>query len=444
MVKWFNKYMKDPKREPVLVDYVRTPLGSNRGTLKRLRGDDMFIHTIKTLVDRNEAIPVDDYGDVIAGCNSQIGACALDIAKTAALAAHLPMHIPGVSINRQCASGMQACYFAWMSIATGEKDVVLAGGVESQNTYPIMADMNVAMGGTKVQTFPPNPRISTNPYIKESEKKYNGEMSGQINSAEIMGNVWQEKSGLERSEFRRQLDEIAMLSHKKAGETWDQRAEEIEPIKVPKLDENGKPIVQRNGMLIEGETEITSRDESPRPVPEKTNMKKLGRLRGIVKRKTGLLTAGNSCPTSDGAAATIWTSRGYAEEHGLKIRASLDSCYACGTDAVLMLTGPIEAAPVALKRAELTMDDMSVIEINEAFSTVVWASCDGLGLDYKDPRLNPLGGAISIGHPTGATGCRLIGTITHQLEASQKSYGIGTLCVGLGMGIAAVVRREGG
>jgi len=449
MVKWYSKFSSNPKYEPVIVDYVRTPLGSKKGTLWRLRGDDMFIHCLKTIVKRNESkIPLTDYEDVICGCNSQIGTTALDVAKVAAIAAGLPMKVPGVSLNRQCASGMQAAIFAWQQIATLDKQCVIIGGVEAQNSYPIGADMTVVGEGNRVQTVPPNPGLVKNPEVVESTKKYSemtgisADIAGQINSAEVMGWVWLKKSGLPKEEFRRQLDELSCLSHAKACKTWDIRAKEIAPIEVPKLDEQGKPIVDEKGQPIPGQTEITSKDEGPRDMPVDKMMSKIATLPGIVKRKSGLLTAGNSCPTTDGAAAMILTSRQYAEEHGLKIRATLESFYVTGSDTVLMLTGPIEAIPRALKRAELKLDNMDIIEINEAFSTVVWASGYELGFDYKDPRFNPCGGAIAIGHPTGMTGCRLIGTIMNQLELSQKSYGVGSLCVGLGMGIAAVVKRE--
>jgi acetyl-CoA acetyltransferase family protein len=435
MVSWYSKHFTNPKLEPVLIDYVRTPLGSKKGTLRRLRGDDMLVHCLKSIMERNQGVNPVDIGDVIAGCNSQIGACALDVAKTAALSAGLPMSVPGVSLNRQCASGMQALYFGWMELACGDKEAVLVGGVESQNVYPIMADMDV--GGKVVS---PNSLMAKNPEIIASAAKYGGNIGGQILSAEYMAQWWHKKSGLSREEFRRQLDETAYLSHMKAVKGAELRHQEIVPIPVPKLDENGNPLVTGDGAIIEGQTELSYVDESVRP---NTTMEKLATLKPIVMRRSGFLTAGNSCPTTDGACAMLWTTRGYAEEHSLKVRATLEACYNTGSDTVLMLTGPIESMPPALKRAELTFDDMSVIEINEAFSSVVWASCHELGLDYHDPRFNPLGSAMAIGHPTGMTGCRLLGTILHQLEASQKTYGIASLCVGLGMGIGGIIKREG-
>ena len=244
MAKWFDKYYSNPKREPVIIDYVRTPLGAKKGTLKYLRGDDMLVHTLRTIYNRNnDAVNFDEVGkqglgDVIAGCNSQIGACALDVAKCASLAAGMPMSFPGVTLNRQCASGMQACVFGYEAIACGDKDVVVTGGVESQNVYPIMADMNVANGGPGGIniTVAPNPQINVNPFIQESYKKYaqyEPGMQGQIYAAEVMGRVWQDKSGLSADEFRSQLDQLSVWSHEKAGQHFDDRALKSNLSKLP-------------------------------------------------------------------------------------------------------------------------------------------------------------------------------------------------------------------
>lgn len=434
----------DPKREPVLVDYVRTPIGKKGGKVVRLRGDDLTIHCVNALVDRNKWLKdnLKLAGDVIMGCNSQIGSCALDIGRTTALGSKLDWVTPGVSLNRQCASGMQATHFGWMEIASGEKDVVIVGGVEVQNAYPIMADMIV-----DGQTIPPNKKILQNPTVAASSKKYGvdmfpnqpnishlAQMAGQIASAELMGHVWKAT--------REALDEISYNSHMKANkpEAWKGRGKEIVPIEVPKLNEAGKPILDDNGDFVKGQTEMADKDEGVRP---NTTLEKLAELKPIVLRKSGLLTAGNSCPTSDGANAALWMTRGLAEQLGVKIRASLVGCVAVGTDPTLMLTGPIDACKAVMKRCDCSLDDMDYIEMNEAFSTVVYACCKDLGIDVKDKRLNQWGGAIAIGHPTGMTGCRLLGTLTNQMETYGKSYGFGTLCVGLGMGIGGIMKREG-
>ncbi|MFX1493586.1 MAG: thiolase family protein [Promethearchaeota archaeon] len=441
-VNMYKRYFKDPKREPVLIDYVRTPIGKRRGTVGLHRGDDLVVHCYNTIIERNEFDP-QLIGDSIVSCNSQIGDCALDIGRIAALAAHLPITVPGMSINRQCASGAQSVMSAWQAIASGIHDCVICGGVEVQNRYPIMADSYIFDEEQNKQVMiAPNGKILTHPYVANKLKEYQTSFAGQINSAHVMGQHWMKKAGISLEEFRNEMDSLSLLSHQKASSTWDERGKEIEPIWCPKLDENGKPMLNEKNQVAKDSSlsVLTERDETPRP---QTSMEKLKTLRTIIGRKSqAFLTAGNSCPTSDGAAAQLWMTRGLAEELGLKPRATIVNFAVVGTDPVLMLTGPIETIPDVLKRAKMTLDDIDYIEINEAFSPVVYASCYELGLDWNDPRFNVWGGAIALGHPTGATGCRLIGTNLHQLELSGKEYAISSMCVGLGMGAATIIRNE--
>ena len=185
---------------------------------------------------------------------------------------------------------------------------------------------------------------------------------------------------------------------------------------------------------------MTEKDEAPRPG---TTPEKIAGLKTIIGRKTqAFLTAANSCPTSDGAAAQIWMTRGKAEELGLKPKASIVNFAIVGSDPVIMLDGPVFAIPKSLEGTGLTLDDMDFIELNEAFSTVVYGVCKELEIDPNDPRLNPWGGAISLGHPTGMTGCRLIGTNWHQLDDANKTYALSTMCVGFGMALSTVIKRE--
>lgn len=438
----YEKHFKDPKREPVLIDYVRTPIGKRRGTIVRHRGDDLVAHCYRTIVKRSKIDPK-IIEDSIVSCNSQIGDCALDIGRTAVLTAHLPVSVPGTSINRQCASGTQAVVVGWQEIASGMIDCVICGGVEVQNKYPIMADTNVYDEELKKPVMiPPNNKIMTHPEVAAKLKEYETSFAGQIQSAHDMGQVWMKKAGLSLEDYRHEVDSLSLHSHEKACSTWDERSKEIEPIWCPKLDENGKALLDQNNQVAQDPSlsELTERDESPRAG---TSMEVLAGLRTIIGRKSkAFLTAGNSCPTSDGAAAQLWMTRGLAEELGLKIRATLMNFVVVGTDPVLQLTGPIEAMPKVLKRANLTFDDMAFIEINEAFSSVIFACCHDMGLDWNDERFNPWGGAIALGHPTGATGNRLIGTNLSQLEQSGKEYAISSMCVGLGMGMATIIRNE--
>jgi len=438
----YEKYFKISKREPVLVDYVRTPMGKRRGTVGLHRGDDLVVHCYETILDRTKIDP-SIIGDSIVSCNSQIGDCALDIGRTVALAAHLPVSVPGMSINRQCASGAQAVMSAWQAIASGIHECVISGGVEVQNRYPIMEDSYIFDKEKNQRVMiNPNSKILTHPEVVKTSKEHNAQFAGQITSAHFLGLAWMKKAGLSLEDFRNQMDSLSLYSHQKALNTWDERGKEIEPIWCPKLDEDGKIMLDENNEVAKDASlsVLTERDETPRPG---TSMEKLATLRTITgRKKTAFLTAGNSCPTTDGGAAQLWMTRELAEEYGLKIRATIVNYAVVGTDPVLMLTGPIEAVPDVLKRANMSLDDMSFIEINEAFSPVVYASCYELGLDWKDPRFNPWGGAIALGHPTGATGSRLIGTNLQQLEQSGKEYAISTMCVGLGMGAATIIKNE--
>ncbi|MFW9876725.1 MAG: hypothetical protein ACFFG0_26825, partial [Candidatus Thorarchaeota archaeon] len=242
-VNMYEKYFKDPKREPVLIDYVRTPIGKRGGTVGRHRGDDLVVHCYQALLKRNNFDPK-LIGDSIVSCNSQIGDCALDIGRTAALAAHLPITVPGMSINRQCASGAQSVISAWQAIASGIHDCVICGGVEVQNRYEIMADTNIFdKEQNKMVMIPPNGKITTHPFVAEQLKVQKTSFAGQINSAHVMGQHWMNKTGISLEDFRNEMDSLSLHSHKKACSTWDERSKEIEPIWCPKLDENGKPLL---------------------------------------------------------------------------------------------------------------------------------------------------------------------------------------------------------
>ncbi|MFX1276968.1 MAG: hypothetical protein ACFFAT_18240, partial [Promethearchaeota archaeon] len=361
----YAKYFKDPKREPVLIDHVRTPIGKKRGTLIRHRGDDLIIHCYVTLLNRNE-FDKSLLGDSIVSCNSQIGSCAMDIGRNAALGSHLPVSVGGMSINRHCASGAQAVLSAWQAIACGAHDAVICGGIEIQNQYPIMSDTFVfdeEVG--KPVMVPPNKKILNNPEVASRIKELNANISSQINSAHLLGIYYYSKNknlemnefkGEHRDEFRKELDEISLLSHQKAIRTYDKRGKEIEPIWCPKLDEEGNKLLDENNNIVmdDSMSVLTRDDETPRP---NSSLEILQKLKTITGRKSqAFLTAGNSCPTSDGAAAQLWMTRGLAEELGLKPRASIVDFAILGSDPVLMLDGPIKAMPMALNRANLTFN----------------------------------------------------------------------------------------
>ncbi len=452
-VSLYSKIFKDPKREPVLVDYVRTPIGKRNGTIVRHRGDDLIIHCYKALMKRNKF----DYsviGDSIVSCNSQIGECALDIGRNAALGAGLPVSVAGFSVNRHCASGAQAVMSAWQAVASGLMDAVICGGIEVQNRYAIGADSFIYDEVNKKQIMvPPNKQIFENPQVAKSLKDLDAVFAGQIQSCHVLGQFYGAKhlkvaykdfKDEVKDQFRKEIDEISFKSHQKALATFDKRGKEIEPIWCPKLDEAGKPTLDEKHNVAQNESlsVLTKNDEGPRKETSLEKLAALKTLQGIGRRNTAFLTAGNSCPTSDGAAAQIWMTRGLAQQMGLKPRATIVDFAVVGTDPVIMLDGPIFSIPKALKRAGMKLEDLDFIEVNEAFSPVIWATCKELGFSWDDPRFNPYGGAIALGHPTGMSGVRLIGTNVHQLESTGKKYALSTMCVGFGMAIATIVKNE--
>ncbi|MBI4361602.1 MAG: thiolase family protein [Euryarchaeota archaeon] len=387
--------------EPVIVDCVRTPIGKKNGKLSGVRADQMVVHLLNSLLERTKIEPK-MVEDVIVGCNTPIGECALDVARTSVLASNFPYDVPGVTLNRQCASGMQSLHFAAMEIATGYGDIVIAGGVEKQSLYAI------GMDAMFPQPTPPHPNIA---------KKY--KFRDQGSSAELIA----QKYNLGREA----MDQFALWSHQKAARAIREGRfkREIVPIEAPQKE--GPPIV-------------VDTDENVRP---DTTLEKMAALKPVFK-VGGSVTAGNSCPINDGSCLVMLASRRVAEELGLRPRARFRSMAVVGVDPVTMLLGPAPAMKKALRRAEMTLDQMQLMEVNEAFSSVVLAAGADLGLDYsRDPRLNVNGGAIALGHPTACSGARLVTTMLHEMERTSLRYGIASLCVGFGMGIATVVERPG-
>ena len=393
--------MKEMK-EVVIVEALRTPIGKRGGKLSTVRADDLVVTLLNEVVKRTTVNPL-EIEDVLIGCNTQIGECALDVARTSVLASDLPYDIPGVSLNRQCASGMQAVQFAAMEIMTGNADIAIGGGVEKQSKYTIMMDAQFP------EVTMPNPKTM---------KKYR--FANQGVSAEMIAKKY--------NLTREQLDKFALWSHQKAVRAIQEGRfkREIVPVEAPS-PQKGAPST------------IVDTDECPRP---DTTLEKMATLKPAFMAN-GIITAANSCPTNDGACVMMLASREKAQELGLKARATIKSMAVVGVDPVLMLLGPAPATKKALKRTGMTLDQMDIIECNEAFSPVVLAAGIDLGVDFSsDPRLNPNGGAIALGHPTGSSGARLITTMLHELERTNKKYGVATLCVGFGMGIATIIGRD--
>lgn len=377
-------------REAVIVDAVRTPIGKKRGALAGMRADELAAWPLRALLQRT-GLPPAAVDDVIMGCVTQIAEQGWNIGRLAALLAGLPPETAGVSLNRMCGSSQQAIHYAAQAVIAGDADVVIAAGVESMSRVPMLSDGK-----------------DFSPLLAE---RY--ELVWQGESAERVADRW----GLGRAE----LDAYALESHRRAlaAAAAGRFAAEIAPVAV---GPDGAEF---------------SVDEGPRP---DTSPAKLAELQPAF-RPDGRVSAGNSSQISDGAAAVLITSREMAAEFGLKPRARISARTVVGVDPTLMLHGVIPATRKALQRARLSLADMDVIEVNEAFAPVVLAWQKELQVRDLE-RVNPCGGAIALGHPLGASGARIMATLLHELERRDGQFGLQTMCIGHGMATATVIERE--
>jgi acetyl-CoA acyltransferase len=388
-------------REAVIVEAVRTPVGKKEGKLAGWHPVDLLAEVLNAAVERTGIDPshVDDH---ITGCVSQTGEQAINIARNAWLAAGLPEEIPAVTIDRQCGSSQQSAHFAAQGVMAGAYDLVIASGVESMTRVP--------MGITAQQ----GPGF---PYSQKLMDRYEGGLVPQGVSAEIIAAKW----GLSRE----RLDEFGARSHERAARATEEGRfhDEILPIKVE--GENGP--------------ELFERDEGIRfPV----NREKMAALPTPFK-EDGVVTAGNSSQISDGASALVIASKEKAEELGLRPRARFQTFALSGVDPITMLTGPIPATRKALDRAGLSLEDIAVVEINEAFASVVLAWKEDLDIpdDWFGANVNPNGGAIALGHPLGASGAKLMTTLLGELERREARFGLQTMCEGGGVSNATIIER---
>ena len=381
-------------REAVIVEAVRTPVGRRGGKLKQWHPVDLLAHTLRALMARTPLDPA-QIDDVIAGCVSQVGEQSLNVARSAVLGAGFPESVPGTTIDRQCGSSQQAVHFAAQAVMSGATDAVIACGVESMSRVPLGTTW-LHGPGTRFGAF--------------METRYQGMLVDQGMSAELIAKKWE----LTRAD----LDEYSYGSHRRAlAATAEGRfAREIIPVPV-------------------SETEIMTADEGIRA---DTSMAKLGSLEPAFT-PGGAITAGNSSQISDGAAALLIMERGFADRSGLRPRARFVSFAVTGDDPVLMLTAPISATHDVLRRARLTLDDIDLFEVNEAFASVVLAWEAATGADLE--RTNVNGGSIALGHPLGSTGARLMTSLLHELERRGERYGLQTMCEGGGMANATIIER---
>ncbi|MGI6127102.1 MAG: thiolase family protein [Planifilum sp.] len=380
-------------RDAVIIDAVRTPIGRKKGSLSRTRPDEMAAHVLSAIVEKNGIQP-DVVEDVKMGCVTQIDEQGFNIGRMAALIAGFPVGVCGVSSNRMCGSSLETLNQAAHEIMAGMGDLFIAAGVESMSRVPMGSD-----GGNFSSKL-------TDRYM----------IIPQGFSAEMIASQW----GFTREE----LDRYSYESHQKAlraqREGWFDR--EIVPIDVK---------------TEEGETVRMAKDETPRA---DTSLEKMAQLQPSFQAD-GVVTAGNSSQISDGAAAVLIASREKAEELGLRPRARIVATATAGVDPTIMLTGIIPCTEKVLKKAGLTMDDIDLFEVNEAFASVVLAWQKETQAPWEKVNVN--GGAIALGHPLGASGARITATLLHEMERREARYGLMTMCIGFGMAIATIIEREG-
>jgi 3-oxoadipyl-CoA thiolase len=395
-----------------IVDAIRTPIGSFTGSLSPVRADDLAAHVIKALMDRHPGLDPAVVADVIMGCANQAGEDNRNVARMAVLLAGLPVTVPGETVNRLCASGMSAVVGAARAIAAGEGDVFIAGGVEHMTRGPWVMNKTSTPYGRDAQLFDSSFGWRfINPLMKE---KYGVDAMGETAENLLDANPIS----------REDQDHFALWSQQKAAaaQASGRLAEEIAPVSIPQR--KGDPVV-------------FAQDEFIKP---KTTLEALAGLKPAF-RKNGTVTAGNASGLNDGAAAVLVASEEGLRTHGLKPLTRIVSSAVVGVEPRIMGIGPVNATKLALKRAGLTLDQVDLIELNEAFAAQALSCTRSLGIADNDARINPNGGAIALGHPLGMSGARLLQTASIELQRTGKRYALCTMCIGVGQGYATVIER---
>ena len=393
-----------------VIDAVRTPIGRYGGALANARPDDLAAHVVRAAVERND-LPEDAIEEVFMGCTNQAGEDNRNVARMASLLAGLPVEVPGVTVNRLCASGLEAVSQGARQIMLGDGDLVLAGGVESMTRAPL------AMAKPD-RSFP---RGEGTLYDTTIGWRFVNPRMAELYSTEGMGETAEnvaERYGIGRSD----QDEFALESHRRAAAAAEAGRFDEEIVPVPAPQPKGDPVT-------------VHADEQPRP---DTSLEKLARLRPAF-REGGTVTAGNSSGINDGAACLVLATKARAKELGREPLARVVSVGAAGVDPAYMGIGPVPATRKALARAGLAVDDLDLVELNEAFAAQVLASMGELGIEHD--KLNVNGGAIALGHPLGCSGARLLGTLIWELRRRGGRYGLATMCIGVGQGLAMVVEN---
>jgi acetyl-CoA acyltransferase len=396
-----------------IIDGIRTPIGNFGGALSTMRGDDLAAHVIAELVKRNPQIPVETIADVILGCVNQAGDDNRNVARMALLLAGLPPSVPGETVNRLCASGMSAVVQAARAIEAGDGDIFIAGGIENMTRGPWVISKTSKPFGTDAQMFDSsfgwrfiNPKM---------EQLYGTEAMGK--TAENLVDMY--------NISREDQDLFAYNSQMKATKAQQagRFAEEITPLSIS---------------VKKGETTVFDKDEF---IKSNSTIEKLGTLKPVFKKEGGSVTAGNSSGLNDGAAAIYMASEKAVKKYGLTPKARIVASGVIGVEPRIMGIGPVPATQLALKKAKLTLKDMDVIELNEAFAAQSLACIRQLGLSDNDPRINPNGGAIALGHPLGMSGARIVYSAALELQKQNGRYALATMCIGVGQGYAVIIER---
>jgi acetyl-CoA acyltransferase len=393
-----------------IVDSIRTPIGSFTGSLSPVRADDLAAHVIRALLERHPEMDPAAVEDVIMGCANQAGEDNRNVARMALLLAGMPVNVPGETVNRLCASGMSAVVQAARAIAADQGELFIAGGVEHMTRGPWVMSKTSTPYGRDAQLFDSSFGWRfINPKMQEQYgTDAMGETAENLLETSVIG--------------REEQDRYAMRSQQKAARAQESGRFAKEIVAVPIPQRKGDPF-------------LFAQDEFVKP---KTTLEALAGLRPAFK-KNGSVTAGNSSGLNDGAAAVLVASEKAIMTHGLKPLARIVTSAVVGVEPRVMGIGPVKAVELALKRAGLSLDDMDILEFNEAFAAQILSCTRALGLGDEDPRINPNGGAIALGHPLGMSGARLLQTASIELHEQDKKYALCTMCVGVGQGYATIL-----
>ncbi|MGI4743685.1 MAG: 3-oxoadipyl-CoA thiolase [Janthinobacterium lividum] len=396
-----------------IIDGVRTPIGNFGGTLAAVRPDDLAALTIRELLARHPTADPAAVADVLMGCANQAGEDNRNVARMAALLAGLPPSVPGETVNRLCASGLSAGIAAARAIRSGDGDLFVAGGVESMTRAPLVVSK-------------PSKGFGTDSQMADSSfgwRFINPAMQAAYGT-DAMGETAEnlvDRDGISRED----QDKFAYASQQKAAAAQQRGRFEVEIVPVPIPQRKGEPV-------------LFAEDEFLKP---DTSLEGLAKLRPAFRKAGGTVTAGNASGLNDGAAALLLASEEGIKQHGLTPKARIVSMGVAGVEPRIMGIGPVPASHIALKKAGLTLNDIGIIELNEAFAAQSLACIRAFGLADDDPRINPNGGAIALGHPLGMSGARLLNTAAIELHAQQQRYALVTMCIGVGQGYAVIIER---